>query len=33
MIRWPKLLMLAIPLLIVVGVLRNLQTRPPGARR
>jgi hypothetical protein len=32
-LRWPWLLMLAILLLIVVAVLRNLPTSPPAARR
>jgi hypothetical protein len=33
LLRWPWLLMLAIPLLIVVAVLRNLGASPPAARR
>ena len=34
MIRWPRLLLLAIPLLIVAAVLRSLtRAGPPAARR
>jgi hypothetical protein len=32
LLRWPWLLMLAIPLLIAVAVLRNLRAPPPARR-